>query len=104
MPRKMKGTMPVTTFTEGQIAVPLSEPEVSAKANELADVCGQIDKLRADAAEHAGSERKKVRALELRRRQLAECVRTRTEMQAAQTDLELDRSDKKRRNGRELDH
>lgn len=88
----------ITTFTEPMVAMPLNDGEVSAKSNELADVCGQIDTLKADAAAHASTERKKVRALELRRRVLAECVRTRSEQRPAQAELDMDT--KKRSNGR----
>jgi hypothetical protein len=84
MPR---GRRKVVEFTEPQIAVPLSEGEQHVKGKELADICAEIDKLRADAAEHAGAERKKIRALDKRRRQLGECVRTGTEMRPAQQEF-----------------
>lgn len=86
----------LTEFVSPQVAFPLDEKEQRVRAHELADVCGEIDKLRADAAEHAGTERKKIRALDKRRRVLAECVRTGTEMRDAQLELVPDRSKKQK--------
>lgn len=77
----------VTEFTAQQVPHPLNELEQRAKAAELAGLCQEIDTLRANAAEHASTERKSIRALEKRRRVLAECVRTGTEMRDAQLDI-----------------
>lgn len=77
----------VTEFKSPQVAIPLNEGEQRAKALELARVCADIDKIRADAAAHASAERKRVRALDKERRLLTECVRTGTEMRDAQLEL-----------------
>lgn len=77
----------LTEFKPQQIAYPISEAERSLKGKALADMCGEIDKLRADAADAAGIARKKIRALDKERRLLAECVRTGNEMRDAQLEL-----------------
>lgn len=77
----------VVEFVDAQVPFALTEPEQRTKAFELAQLCGEIDKLRADAADGASVARKRIRALEKRRRILAECVRTGTEMRNAQEDL-----------------
>jgi hypothetical protein len=77
----------VTEFVEPQVAVPIDEKKQALKAKELADLCAEIDKRRADAADAASSARKHIRALDKRRRVLTECVRTGTEMQDAQLTL-----------------
>lgn len=87
-----KNSMPAGMIPEG-----LSPVEQHAKAMELAEVCGQIDKLKADAAADASAARKKVRALTSRQRLLAECVRTGTEMVEAQEKLGFADEKKKRK-------
>lgn len=77
----------IVELVDPQVAHALNDDERAAKAIELAQMCGEIDKLRADAADAAGTERKKIRALEKRRRLLAECVRTGNEMRSAQEEL-----------------
>lgn len=77
----------VTEFSEPTVAVALDEAQLAIKSKDLARICGEIDKIRADAADHAGTQRKKVRALEKERRVLAECVRTGEEQQPAQLQL-----------------
>lgn len=84
------GRRKLTEFTSPQIAVPLSEAEQRVKAMELAQMCGEIDKLRADAAANASAERKKIRALTKQQRLLAECVRTGNEMRDAQLEFGSD--------------
>lgn len=79
----MKGRK-LTEFVDPQVAVPLSEAEQHAKAIDLARLCAEIDKLRADAADSAATQRKKIRALEKQRRLTAECVATGNEMRDAQ--------------------
>jgi hypothetical protein len=83
MPRHRK----IVEFVEAQIAVPINEAEQRQKAFELARVCGELDEMRANAALAAGEVRKRIRALALQQRQLAECVRTGTEMRNATGDL-----------------
>lgn len=91
--RRGKGRK-LTEFTESMIDVPIDEKKQKAKGLELADVTEEINKLKADTADAASGARKKVRALALRQRQLAECVRTGMEKQPAQ--LELSEARKKR--------
>jgi uncharacterized coiled-coil DUF342 family protein len=91
------GRRKLTSFNDPQIAVALTDEEQRIKAKELADLCGEIDKRRADAADSASTSRKAVRALEKRRRVLAECVRTGAEMRDAQ--LALGNEPKSKRNG-----
>lgn len=80
MPRGRK----LTSFTDPEVAVPLSEAEVLIKGGELAAKNQEIDKVKADAAAEASSARKKIRALDAERRILAESVRTRTRKEPAQ--------------------
>lgn len=77
----------IVELVDQQVAHALNDNERATKALELAQMCGEIDKLRADAADAASTERKKIRALEKRRRLLAECVRTGNEMRSAQEEL-----------------
>lgn len=77
----------VTEFTEPQVAFPLDDKEQHAKARELAELCDEIDRQRASASADASGARKSIRALEKRRRLLAECVRTGTEKRNAQEKL-----------------
>lgn len=77
----------VTEFPEPQVAFALSDKEQHVKARELAEMCDDIDQRRAAAAADASGARKAIRALEKRRRLLAECVRTGNEMRNAQEKL-----------------
>jgi hypothetical protein len=83
MPRGRK----LTEFSQPMIDVPLNADDQARKARELAELCGDIDKDRADAAEAASSARKRIRAMEKRRRVLADCVRTGVEKRPAQMEL-----------------
>jgi hypothetical protein len=94
MPRARK----LTTFNDdGQVQVPISEAAQREKALELAAICAEIDKLKADNAEKASSGRKALRTLTQRQRVLAECVRTGTEMRDAQEHLDLDSANGRRK-------
>lgn len=83
MPRLRKAT----EFTQPTIDVPLNADDQARKAHELAELCGDIDKERADAADRASTARKSIRALEKRRRVLADVVRTGIEKRPAQMEL-----------------
>src|SRR5947207_7450366 len=83
----MRRSRKVVEFVSAQVPVPLTEAEQRIKAFQLADLCKEIDRVRAAAAADAGGARKSIQALEKRRRLLAECVRTGAEMRNAQEDL-----------------
>lgn len=84
MPRPRK----VSEFNEPTVSIPLDDHQLAIKARELARIGAEVDKLRADAADHASTQRKKIRAKDKERRLLQECVNTGMEQQPAQLDLE----------------